>query len=100
MLVSAANKMANIEQLKELEIKEKIKTFIVNNFLLGVNAGNLNDSDSFLDKGIVDSTGILEVVSFIEESFSIKVEDEELLPDNLDSINHLVNFVQKKQNKG
>ena len=82
------------------EIKEKIKTFIVNNFLLGVNANNLNDSDSFLEKGIVDSTGILEVVSFIEESFSIKVEDEELLPDNLDSINHLVNFVQKKQNKG
>ena len=81
------------------EIKEKIKTFIVNNFLLGVNSGNLNDSDSFLEKGIVDSTGILEVVSFIEESFSIKVEDEELLPDNLDSINHLVNFVQKKQNK-
>lgn len=81
------------------EIKEKIKTFIVNNFLLGVNANNLNDSDSFLEKGIVDSTGILEVVSFIEESFSIKVEDEELLPDNLDSINHLVNFVQKKQNK-
>jgi len=82
------------------EIREKIKTFIVNNFLLGVNAGNLNDSDSFLEKGIVDSTGILEVVSFIEESFSIKVEDEELLPDNLDSINHLVDFVQKKQNKG
>ena len=92
MSVSAADKMN--------EIKEKIKTFIVNNFLLGVNAGNLNDSDSFLEKGIVDSTGILEVVSFIEESFSIKVEDEELLPDNLDSINHLVNFVQKKQNKG
>jgi len=92
--------MANIEQLKELEIKEKIRTFIVNNFLLGVNTGNLNDSDSFLEKGIVDSTGILEVVSFIEESFSIKVEDEEMLPDNLDSINHLVNFVQKKQNKG
>ena len=91
MSVSAADKMN--------EIKEKIKTFIVNNFLLGVNAGNLNDSDSFLEKGIVDSTGILEVVSFIEESFSIKVEDEELLPDNLDSINHLVDFVQKKQNK-
>jgi len=82
------------------DIEQKIRTFIVNNFLLGVNANNLNDSDSFLEKGIVDSTGILEVVSFIEESFSIKVDDEELLPDNLDSINHLVNFVQKKQNKG
>jgi len=83
-----------------LDIKKKIKTFIINNFLLGVGSNNLNDDGSFLEKGIVDSTGILEVVSFIEESFDIKVEDEELLPDNLDSINHLVNFVQKKQNKG
>ena len=92
--------MADIEHLNSTEIKEKIKQFVINNFLLGASSAVLNDDDSFLEKGIVDSTGILELVSFVEETFNIKVEDEELIPDNLDSINHLVNFVQKKQNKG
>ena len=83
------------------EIKEKIKTFVVNNFLLGVNANNLNDDDSFLEKGIIDSTGVLELVSFIEETFSMRVEDEELIPDNLDSLNKVTAYVtRKKENAG
>ena len=63
-----------------------------NNFLLG-NDVNLKDDDSFMNKGIVDSTGILEVVSFVEETFSIKIQDEDLLPENLDSINNLLKYV-------
>lgn len=82
----------------ETEIKKRIKQFIKDNFLLGNDAA-FNDSDSFMGKGIVDSTGILEVVSFVEETFSIKIEDEELLPDNLDSINNLATFIKTKQNK-
>jgi len=73
----------------------KIREFIKNNFLLG-NDKNLKDDDSFMGKGIVDSTGILEVVSFVEENFGFKIADEELLPENLDSVDNLVTFISKK----
>jgi acyl carrier protein len=79
-----------------LDIKKKINTFIINNFLLGVGSNNLNDDDSLLEKGIIDSTGVLELVSFVEETFNIKVEDEELMPDNLDSISKVTAFITKK----
>lgn len=78
------------------EQKSKIRTFIKNNFMLGADSGNFSDDDSFLEKGIIDSTGVLELVSFVEETFSIKVNDEELIPDNLDSINKLVSFISTK----
>ena len=83
--------------MNEMEIKLKLREFIRNNFLLGVSSAVLNDNDSFLEKGIVDSTGILELVSFAEETFNIKVEDEELIPDNLDSVNKLTAFITKKK---
>lgn len=90
--------MSQAIESTETEIRKKIKQFIKDNFLLGNNAV-ISDDDSFMGKGIVDSTGILEVVSFVEETFSIKIEDEELLPDNLDSINNLVTFIKTKQSK-
>ena len=76
-------------------MKEKIREFIVENFLFGED-GNLKDETSFLDEGIIDSTGILELVSFLEEEFSITVEDEDLVPENLDSINNVVSYLEKK----
>ena len=75
--------------------KEKIKTFIVENFLFGSEDG-LKDETSFLEEGIIDSTGILELVTFLEEEFSIEVEDEELVPENLDSINNVTAFLERK----
>jgi len=78
-----------------MDIKNKIRTFIVENFLFGKDDG-LNDETSFLDEGIIDSTGILELVSFMEEEFHIKVEDEELIPENLDSIKNVVAYLEKK----
>jgi acyl carrier protein len=75
-------------------IKVKLREFIKNNFLLGNDSG-LGDDDSFMGKGIVDSTGILEVVSFVEENFDIKIADEDLLPENLDSINNIANYIQR-----
>ena len=75
--------------------KGRIKMFIVENFLFG-NAEGLMDDTSFLEDGIIDSTGVLELVNFLEEEFSIKVEDEELVPENLDSINNLSAYLQKK----
>lgn len=76
-------------------MKEKIREFIVENFLFGED-GSLKDDTSFLDEGIIDSTGILELVSFLEEEFSITVEDEDLIPENLDSINNVVTYLEKK----
>ncbi len=78
--------------MNEADIRKKLREFIKNNFLLG-NDSSLTDDDSFMGKGIVDSTGILEVVSFVEENFDFKLPDEDLMPENLDSINNLVKYV-------
>ena len=56
------------------------------------------DDDSFLENDLIDSTGVLELVAFIEENFNIRVEDEELIPENLDSVNKLINYIQLKMN--
>lgn len=77
------------------DIKETIRGFIVENFLFG-DAGELNDETSFLNDGIIDSTGILELVDYIEENFGIKVEDDELVPENLDSIKNLEVYITQK----
>ena len=79
------------------ELKNKIRTFVVDNFLFGNNE-NLEDNSSFLDEGIIDSTGVLELVGFIEEKFAITVKDEELIPENLDSINNVTAYLQTKIN--
>lgn len=76
-------------------MRDKIRKFIIENFLFG-SGNDLGDDDSFLDKGIIDSTGVLELVAFVEEQFGIKVADEELIPENLDSVNNLANFVDNK----
>jgi acyl carrier protein len=76
-------------------INLEVRQFIVNNFLFG-EAGQLKDNDSFLDAGIVDSTGILELVAFLEERYAFRVADTELVPDNLDSIDRISRFVTKK----
>jgi acyl carrier protein len=82
--------------LTDKYIKKKFKVFIRDKFLLGDVSKLSNDDDSFLEKGIIDSTGVLELVSFIEDTFNIRVEDEELVPNNLDSLNNLTSYVKKK----
>ena len=76
--------------------EEKIRNFIFKNFMFSDNSRVLNDNESFLNSGIIDSTGVLELVSFIEETFNIQVNDDELIPENFDSVVQLVQFVQKK----
>ena len=76
--------------------KEKIRTFILENILAGSRGATLDDNDSFLEKGIIDSTGILELVAFIEDEFKIQVRDEELVPDNFDSVSKLAGYVTTK----
>jgi len=77
------------------EPKEAIRAFVVDNFLYGDDE-NLDDNSSFLEEGIIDSTGILELVTYLEETFKIFVEDEELVPENLDSIAKVVRYILKK----
>lgn len=77
------------------EIKNTIRKMIVDNFLFG-NGDGLTDDTSFLEDGIIDSTGVMELVTFIEESFSIQIDDEELVPENLDSITNVENFIKRK----
>lgn len=79
------------------EIREKVRQYIIETFLLGDPTDSPADEESFMEKGIIDSTGIMEVVSFLENVFSVKVSDDELLPENLDSIGRISRFVQTKR---
>jgi len=80
-----------------LETKELIKNFIKENLLFDSNGAEVGDDDSFLENGIVDSTGVLELVSFVEDEFGIEVKDEELVPDNFDSISKVANYIERKK---
>ena len=77
-------------------IKQQIIEFITTNFLFDEANKNLGETDSLLEGGIIDSTGVLELVAFIEETFGIKVEDEEIVPENLDSINDITFYITSK----
>jgi acyl carrier protein len=74
---------------------DTIRHFITSNFYVA-NPSALADDDSLLEAGIVDSTGVLEVIGFLETRFGIPVEDEDIVPDNLDSIDRIAAFVARK----
>lgn len=75
---------------------EKIREFILSNYLFTSDASALRSDESFLKRGIIDSTGILEVIHFLDEAFGIQVADAEMIPDNLDSVDKLVAFIARK----
>ena len=76
--------------------KEKIRDFVIRNFYVS-NVDALKNSESLLDAGIIDSTGVLEVIAFLEEEFGITVDDAEMLPENLDSIDNIASYVDRKK---
>lgn len=80
-----------------MSVEQKTRNYILENFLFTDDQSVLANGDSFLEKGIIDSTGILEVINFLEEEFGIKIKDEEMVPENLDSINQIAAFVGRKQ---
>lgn len=80
-----------------MSVREELRKLILENYLFSDNPDDLKDDVSFMDLGVIDSTGIMEVVIFMEENFGIKVLDTDLLPENLDSINALVAFVDRKK---
>ena len=72
-----------------------VREFVVENFLFG-DSSQLDENTSFLESGIIDSTGILELIQFLEETYDIKIEDEELIPENLDSLKDVALFLELK----
>ena len=83
-----------------MSIEQKVREYILDNYLFTDDHSALKNEDSFLEKGIIDSTGILEVIYFLEDDFGVKVDDEEMVPENLDSVNNIVRFVENKKNAG
>jgi acyl carrier protein len=80
-------------------IKEQVRSYIADNFVMSSSAAKFADSDSFLDLHIIDSTGFLELITFLEEKFGIEVGDEEMVPENLDSLDNIDAYLQRKLNK-
>jgi acyl carrier protein len=74
-----------------------IRAFIFENFLFDAEEGALQNDDSFLEQGIIDSTGVLELVEWLEKEFDITIKDEELIPENLDSVNLIASFIERKK---
>jgi acyl carrier protein len=77
-------------------IEQQVRQFIVDTFLYGRDSGLERDA-SLLERGIVDSTGMLEVIGFLESTYGFRVQDHELIPENLDSIQNLVGYIDRKQ---
>jgi len=73
----------------------EVRSFVVDNFLFG-DGTQLENSTSFLENGIIDSTGILEIVTFLEEKYGVAIEDDELVPENLDTLENIASFVERK----
>jgi acyl carrier protein len=78
-----------------MDTKLRVREFVTSNFFVQDAAG-LTDTASLLDLGVVDSTGVLEIIGFLETTFSVSVEDDEIVPDNLDSIERIASFVERK----
>ena len=78
------------------QIEREIRQFVIDNFLFGDGEAQLSNDDSFLEKGLVDSMGILTLVAFVQEKYAITVPDEDLVPENWDSVNRIAGFVHGK----
>lgn len=77
--------------------ERELREFVNETFLFGQGVDELRGDDSFLELGIIDSTGILELVNFLERQYNIELADSELVPENLDSVNRVVRFVGRKR---
>jgi acyl carrier protein len=81
-----------------LQIEPAVRQFVQEKLLFGDKSASFNDETSFLDSGMIDSTGVLELVVFLESKFSIRIADEEVVPENLDSVSRIAKYVGAKLN--
>ncbi|MDH5572246.1 MAG: acyl carrier protein [Gammaproteobacteria bacterium] len=79
-----------------MDFETELRSFILENYLFTDDDAQLKNDDSFLESGIIDSTGILEVITFIQDTKGIVVDDDEMIPENLDSVNNVLAYVAKK----
>jgi acyl carrier protein len=80
----------------QIDIEQKIREFIADNFLFREDRASLSDAESLLEAGVIDSTGVLELVAFLESEFGLAISDAEMVPENLDSISRIVGYVKGK----
>ena len=80
-----------------IQTREKVRGYILENLMFSSNHDDLADGASLLDRGIIDSTGVLEIVLYLEEEFQVKVKDSDMLPANFDSVDNIVGFVSRLQ---
>jgi len=79
------------------DIKAAVRQYILDNFLMGDAGVQLQDGQSFLDHHIIDSTGFIELVTYLEETWKIRIQDEEMIPENLDSLDNIERFIRSRQ---
>ena len=79
-----------------MEIERELRNFVIDNFLFGQADETFSNDDSFLEKGLIDSMGILTLVDFVKDKYTIVIEDDELIPENWDSVHRITLFVEKK----
>jgi acyl carrier protein len=82
-----------------MDTAETVRRFVAETFLFEAN-GDLSSSQSLLDSGVIDSTGVLELVMFLDKTFHIEIADKDLVPENLDSIDNIVRFIERSQPTG
>ena len=82
--------------VKQMNVKQQIRSYVAESLFFSSDDYALDDDMSFLDEGVVDSTGVVELVLFVEENFGIEVDDDEIVPDNFDSVNNLVAYIERK----
>lgn len=80
-----------------MEVKESVRQYIIENFLFGDESPLESDSMSLLDGGIIDSVGVMELVAFLEQDFGLTIADEDLVPENLDSVDNLTGFIGRRK---
>ena len=81
---------------RRLAVKSDLRKFLTENFIMGSQPAPIENSDSFLEMHIMDSTGFLELVGFLEETYAIEIADEDMTPENLDSLDGIAEFVSRK----
>jgi acyl carrier protein len=86
--------------MDQATIERDIRDFLAENFPLADESGRLAESDSLIEAGVIDSTGVLELIEYLESNYSIQITDEEVLPENLDSIERIGRFVTTKLESG
>lgn len=78
------------------DVRQAIRAFILENYMHGASPSELEDAASFVDTGIIDSTGVMELILFLENELGVKVEDTEILPENLDSVEKICRYLESK----